>query len=187
MDKVEYRKLHVEEISRELFRDFIRHQKVTKCLRRQDGEWVVKDDPFIDDWSEEDYRTLVSCLKNTEASYTPRLQTAASKHLRRWRRRHLAGSGNTSICPASMFPRSSGGRVLEGRYFVRQRNGRGSGARKNSIFRRIPRSKPRRFTRRWGASRRRSTIRSMSRRSLMIVRWNAVWMGRGRKKTCSRP
>jgi GNAT superfamily N-acetyltransferase len=65
LDKVEYRKLHVEEISRELFRDFIRHQKVTKCLRRQDGEWVVKDDPFIDDWSEEDYRTLVSCLKNT--------------------------------------------------------------------------------------------------------------------------
>ena len=65
MDKVEYRKLHVEEISRELFQDFIRHQKVTKCLRRQDGKWVVKDDPFIDDWSEEDYRTLVSCLKNT--------------------------------------------------------------------------------------------------------------------------
>ena len=65
MDKVEYRKLHVEEISRELFRDFIRHQKVTKCLRRQDGEWVVKDDPFIDDWSAEDIQTLVSCLRNT--------------------------------------------------------------------------------------------------------------------------
>lgn len=62
---VEYRELNLEEINRELFRDFIRHQKVIKCLRRQDGEWVVKDDPFIDDWSEEDYRTLVSCLKNT--------------------------------------------------------------------------------------------------------------------------
>ena len=65
MDKVEYRKLHVEEISRELFQDFIRHQKVTKCLRRQDGKWVVKDDPFIDDWSEEDYHALASCLRNT--------------------------------------------------------------------------------------------------------------------------
>lgn len=62
---IEYRQLHIEEICRELFRDFIRHQKVTKCLRRQDGKWVVKDDPFIDDWSEEDYRTLVACLKNT--------------------------------------------------------------------------------------------------------------------------
>lgn len=61
----EYRELNLEEINRELFRDFIRHQKVTKCLRRQDGEWVVKDDPFIDDWSEEDYQTLVSCLKDT--------------------------------------------------------------------------------------------------------------------------
>lgn len=62
---VEYRELHVEEISRELFRDFIRHQVVTKCLRRQGNGWVIRDDPFIDDWSEEDYRTLVACLRNT--------------------------------------------------------------------------------------------------------------------------
>jgi len=26
---------------------------------------MVKDAPFIDDWSEEDYQTLISCLKNT--------------------------------------------------------------------------------------------------------------------------
>ncbi len=26
---------------------------------------MIQDDPFIDDWSEEDYRTLVACLKNT--------------------------------------------------------------------------------------------------------------------------
>lgn len=62
---IEYRELHMKEINRELFRDFIRHQEVTKCLRRQDGKWVIKDDPFIDDWSEEDYQTLISCLKNT--------------------------------------------------------------------------------------------------------------------------
>ncbi len=65
MKMVTYRGLCTGEIDRELFRDFIRHQKVTKCLRRQDGKWVVKDAPFTDDWSEEDYRTLVSCLKNT--------------------------------------------------------------------------------------------------------------------------
>ena len=39
-----------------------------RCWRREGGEWVVRDDPFIDDWSEEDYRTLVSCLKGTVAA-----------------------------------------------------------------------------------------------------------------------
>lgn len=29
---------------------------------------VIKSDPFIDDWSEEDYAFLVSCLKNTLAT-----------------------------------------------------------------------------------------------------------------------
>ena len=60
-----YRNLCAEEISRELFKDFIRCQVVTKCWRREKGEWTIKDDPFIDDWSEEDYQVLVSCLKNT--------------------------------------------------------------------------------------------------------------------------
>lgn len=62
---IEYRKLHENEICRDLFNDFIRHQVVTKCLRREKGEWVVKDAPFIDDWTEEDYQTLIACLKNT--------------------------------------------------------------------------------------------------------------------------
>lgn len=62
---VAYRTLREEEIERELFRDFVRHQVVNDCWRREGGEWVVKSDPFVDDWSEEDYRFLVACLKNT--------------------------------------------------------------------------------------------------------------------------
>ncbi len=62
---VQYRALSSGEICRELFRGFIRHQVVTKCWRRDDGKWVVRDDPFIDDWTETDYKTLVSCLKHT--------------------------------------------------------------------------------------------------------------------------
>lgn len=65
---IEYRDLTENEISRELFSDFVRHQAVTKCFRRENGEWVVKDDPFTDDWSEEDYRTLIFCLKRTLSS-----------------------------------------------------------------------------------------------------------------------
>ena len=62
---IQYRELRENELNRELFRHFIRHQRVTDCYRKENGTWVVKSAPFIDDWSEEDYCTLVSCLKNT--------------------------------------------------------------------------------------------------------------------------
>lgn len=60
-----YRVIAETEIDRELFSDFRRRQVVTDCWRRVDGEWVIRSDPFIDEWSEEDYRELISCLRNT--------------------------------------------------------------------------------------------------------------------------
>lgn len=62
---VEYRILQAQEIERGLFHAFIRHQVVDQCLRHENGSWVVRSDPFIDDWSEEDYRILIDCLRNT--------------------------------------------------------------------------------------------------------------------------
>ncbi|MDE7322396.1 MAG: GNAT family N-acetyltransferase [Lachnospiraceae bacterium] len=60
-----YRTLQVNEICRELFRDFIRRQNVEKCLRKENGAWVIRDAPFIDDWTENDYQFLIQCLRNT--------------------------------------------------------------------------------------------------------------------------
>lgn len=65
---MEYRKLAEGEINRELFSHFIRHQTVVKCWRRAGGEWIIKDAPFIDDWSEADHKTLIACLQNTVAT-----------------------------------------------------------------------------------------------------------------------
>ena len=62
---IKYKELTYDEINTELFKDFIRHQVVTDCWRRAEGKWIIKSDPFIDDWSKEDYIFLVSCLKNT--------------------------------------------------------------------------------------------------------------------------
>ena len=62
---MQYRSLRADELNRGLFSDFIRRQVVTKCWRKENGEWKIKEVPFIDDWSEENYATLVSCLKNT--------------------------------------------------------------------------------------------------------------------------
>lgn len=64
-DAVMYRELEANEIERQLFAQFIRRQEVTMCRRREKGEWVVREDPFIDDWTEEDYQILIKCLKNT--------------------------------------------------------------------------------------------------------------------------
>ncbi len=62
---LEYRILQEQEIDRGLFRTFIRRQVVDQCLRRENGAWVVRSDPFIDDWTEEDYQTLIRCLHHT--------------------------------------------------------------------------------------------------------------------------
>lgn len=62
---IEYRTLREQEIDRALFRFFIRRQVMTDCLRREGGAWVVRSDPFIDDWTEEDYGFLIDCLRGT--------------------------------------------------------------------------------------------------------------------------
>ena len=66
--QMEYREIEPVEINRQLFSRFIRHQTVTDCWRRENGAWVIKSDPFTDDWSEEDYKTLIACLQNTAAT-----------------------------------------------------------------------------------------------------------------------
>lgn len=62
---IDYRNITLEELNADLFSNFIRHQVVTKVRRIENGEWMIKDEPFIDDWSDGDYEFLVSCLKNT--------------------------------------------------------------------------------------------------------------------------
>lgn len=60
---VQYKNLCMHDINRSLFDNFIRRQIVTKCWRLEDGEWMIKDDPFVDDWSEDDYLTLTVQLR----------------------------------------------------------------------------------------------------------------------------
>ena len=60
-----YRELSEGELDRELFRHFVRRQVVTDCWRRVDGQWTVRPDPFVDDWSEEDFQVLLQCLRHT--------------------------------------------------------------------------------------------------------------------------
>lgn len=65
---MQYIELKVHEINRKLFEHFQRHQTVSQCWRKIDGKWCVKDVPFTEDWNEEEYSELVTCLKNTITS-----------------------------------------------------------------------------------------------------------------------
>lgn len=52
------------EINAGLLDGFIRRQVVTKCLRRENGAWIAKNAPFIDDWMQKDREWIAADLKN---------------------------------------------------------------------------------------------------------------------------
>ena len=78
-----YRPIEYLEIDTNLFSSFIRRQIVEDWWYKADGQWIVKSDPFIDDWSEADYISLVQHLRNTDVY-----------------KRQVPGSGASRYCPA---------------------------------------------------------------------------------------
>ena len=64
-EMIDYRRLDISELQTDLFRAFERRQVVTDCWRKEEGKWIVKKEPFIDDWNEQEYEFLVDCLKHT--------------------------------------------------------------------------------------------------------------------------
>lgn len=63
MIAIRYNHLCAHEIHNKLFQGFIRTQKVNKCWRKENNQWILKDDPFIDDWTEQDYQDLIAHLR----------------------------------------------------------------------------------------------------------------------------
>lgn len=63
--EVTYEILSKDKITRSLFRQFNRYQKVTRCWRKEQDIWALKNINFVEDWSEAQYEFLVKCLKNT--------------------------------------------------------------------------------------------------------------------------
>lgn len=65
---IRYRALEEREVDRQLFASFIRRQQVTLCWRKRGDRWDIQEDPFLDDWTEEDYQQLVIQLRRTIAA-----------------------------------------------------------------------------------------------------------------------
>ena len=65
---IRYQSLSPDQIHLALFAHFNRHQDVTKCWRKVDGKWVVKDIAFTEDWGEKEFVALVNELRATLAA-----------------------------------------------------------------------------------------------------------------------
>lgn len=65
MPTIEIIELKIEELSTDLFSSFNRYQKVTKCWRKNENGWTLKDIAFTENWDVAEYTYLVDCLKNT--------------------------------------------------------------------------------------------------------------------------
>lgn len=57
-----YRELKINHIEKSLFKDFNRFQEVKKCWRKEEGQWILKDIAFTEQWGSEEYEFLVKCL-----------------------------------------------------------------------------------------------------------------------------
>jgi predicted N-acetyltransferase YhbS len=52
-------------LSLPVFKTFDRYQDVKRCLRKENGEWVLRDVPFIEQWDEEELEKLIGELRYT--------------------------------------------------------------------------------------------------------------------------
>lgn len=169
---LKYRALYADEICRELFNDFIRHQIVTKCWRKENGKWIIKDAPFVDDWIEKDYQILVSCLKNTVLSnglvyaafYDGNLKGFVSVEP------EIFG-GEQGYCDLSSIHisedmRNKGiGKTL----FLKRRNGLNKKGLKNSTYLRTQPLRAKPFINQWVVLRQKFIIKNMLKMNHMIV------------------
>ena len=56
------KKLRMQDCVPELFSKFNRYQEVKRCWRKENGEWLLKDISFIDQWSDEEKANRITGL-----------------------------------------------------------------------------------------------------------------------------
>ena len=176
MKEIQYRPLGPEEITRDLFRSFERRQVVDWCWRRERGQWVIRQDPFVDQWSEADYAFLVTCLQHT--------LSAGGVVFGAFCEGNLKGFASVEHNPLGSRGQY---RDLTSLHVSQELRGNGLGRRlfglavdwakgqRSCIYPATPPSRPRPFTRPWAAGRQRNAAKSMCPRSPSTVSWNTCY------------
>ncbi len=60
-----FKELEIGNLSEALFDDFNRYQEVKKCWRNENGQWILKDIAFTENWGAAEIQFLVKCLRST--------------------------------------------------------------------------------------------------------------------------
>ena len=165
-----YRPIEFSETGIGLFSSFERKQNVTDCWRKIEGKWRIVNAPFTDDWNENDYIVLTESLKNTVKAGGLVYGAFVDGRLK----------GFVSVDGAP-FGKERQYADLMYLYVSRDMRGRGIGRRlpeksvlKSCIFRRIRRSKHKRFIKLWGASKRRNIRKNTLKKSRLTVSSNVL-------------
>lgn len=73
MNKIIFQKLDKELLHKDALDNFNRRQIVKRCWRKQNKEWILIDNPYIEDWDMEKKRNvtseLLSCISNNSVVY----------------------------------------------------------------------------------------------------------------------
>ncbi|KAI4447048.1 hypothetical protein C823_001567 [Eubacterium plexicaudatum ASF492] len=175
---IQYKTLTQEELNRALFAHFTRHQTVTKCLRKEDGNWMEKDAPFVDDWSEHDYEVLIDCLRHTIRTGGFVYVAFCDGQLKGFvsvEPDFLAACIGIWIFQVFMSPRKCAGKESERSCLMPQKNGPKKKVPKSCIYRHIPRWKARRFIKKWDVWRRNSIMQNMWKKNRLTVSWSVIY------------
>lgn len=68
MTELRFRDLQTEDLHENLLEPFVRHQQVTKCWRKENGSWVLKRIPFVEEWDADEKRLIIKELMHTALS-----------------------------------------------------------------------------------------------------------------------
>ena len=61
-ENVEVKELSFNDINTTLLDSFSRYQKIERCWRKDDGKWVLKNNPYIEDWNNEKRQQIINGL-----------------------------------------------------------------------------------------------------------------------------
>lgn len=164
----EYRQLKENEINAGLLDGFIRRQVVTKCLRRENGAWIAKNAPFIDDWTQKDREWIAADLKN--------LAGRGGLVYAAYCGGKLAGFASVSaetLGESGEYLELTNIHVTEAmRSFMQRRSGQRHTARRSCTSPPIRRWRVRRFIMRLAARMRSFTVRAILKPSRATGRWS---------------
>lgn len=54
------RELTLHELSPDLLKSFNRYQEIQRCWRKEEGKWILKDNPFVEQWDANLKKEIVS-------------------------------------------------------------------------------------------------------------------------------